>query len=62
MKIVLVAWHSLLQQWKDQKSQLHYATKPCSLVIHRFVENDVITYDVIGHLNGWWPHFMVLDC
>ena len=45
--------NSVLQQEKIQKSQLHHATKPCSFkVIHHFVENDVITYDVIARLNG----------
>ena len=37
----------------SQKSQLHHATKPCSIkVIHHFVENDIITNDIIAHLNG----------
>ena len=49
--------NSVLQQQKDQKSQLHHATKLCGFkVIYHFVEND-ITYDV--KMAGG-PHFLFL--
>ena len=45
--------NSVIQKEKGQKSILYYATKPCSFkVIHHFVENEVIIFDVIERLNG----------
>ena len=64
MKIIFIAGqqNSVLQQWKDQKSWLHHATKSCSFIVsHHFMENDVITYDIIACLNGQWHPYFILD-
>ena len=48
-----MTWQNpLLQHQNNQKSKLHHATKPCSEVIHHFVENNVITSDIMACLNG----------
>ena len=53
--------NSVLQQQKDQKSQLHHAIKPqSSKVIDHFPENDVITYDVIAPKMASDPPFLFL--
>ena len=52
LKKIVVAWHGKILFYNSKrikKCQLHHATKPCSYKgIHHFVENNVISYEVIA--------------